>query len=201
MSAVDAQTIAAYAQAAARYAQGFARTKDTDQEDDYAAFATRLTPGARVLDLGCGPGHWTARMLHDGFAAEGWDASPEMAEQARAAYGIDVRVASFADLQDCPPYDGIWANFSLLHAPKADFPGLLRLVHAALTAGGTLSLGMKLGEGERRDSLGRLYAYYSKDALHSHLTKAGFTVLRSHQGDGKGLAGGVETFAVMTAHA
>lgn len=198
---VDEQTLAAYAQAAGRYAQGFARTKDTDQEDDYAAFIARLTPGARVLDLGCGPGHWTARMVQDGFAAEGWDASAQMAAHARATYDIDVRIARFEDLQDCPPYDGIWANFSLLHAPKAAFARLLTLVHSALARDGTLSLGMKLGQGERRDNLGRFYAYYSEDALHSHLTDAGFTVLRCRKGNGEGLAGGVETFVVMTAHA
>lgn len=198
---VDDQTMAAYAQAAERYAQGFARTKDSDQEDDYAAFTARLSPGARVLDLGCGPAHWTARLLRDGFAAEGWDASPEMAAHACTAYGITVRVARFEDLQTCGPYDGIWANFSLLHAPQRAFADLLTMVHGALVPDGTLSLGMKLGVGEARDTLGRFYAYYSEDALRHYLTDAGFTVLRCRKGNGEGLAGGVETFVVMTAHA
>lgn len=197
----DPETLKAYAEAAERYGQGFARTKDTDQEADYAAFTARLPAGGKVLDLGCGPGHWTARMLGDGFAAQAMDASPEMADYARKAYGITVTQGLFDDMPTDGSFDGVWANFSLLHAPKAEFPRYLDMVHQALRPGGTLSIGMKLGTGEARDSLGRFYAYYSQDALADHLDTAGFTVLRARQGNGKGLAGHDDTFVVMTAHA
>ncbi|MDE4132932.1 class I SAM-dependent methyltransferase [Phaeobacter sp. QD34_3] len=196
----DQETLAVYARAAADYAKGFARSKDTDQEEDYTAFTERLAEGARVLDLGCGPGHWAARLLDDGYQAEALDASAEMADHARAAYGLEVAVGPFEALDAMGQYDGIWANFSLLHVPRAGFPAELARVKRALKPGGIFSIGMKLGDGEARDSLGRFYAYYGEDELRQLLTKAGFTVSRSRKGNGEGLAGGEETFVVMTAH-
>src|SRR3954466_10685547 len=43
-------------------------------------------PGERVLDLGCGTGHLTARLTEAGAAVVGLDSSGEMLEQARSAY-------------------------------------------------------------------------------------------------------------------
>ena len=84
-----------------------------------------------------------------------------MASIAKQKYGVEVRVAMFADIAGTDIYDGIWANFSLLHAPKADLPNHLAALHAALKPKGRLHLGMKLGTGEQRDTIGRFYAYYT----------------------------------------
>ncbi len=196
----DQETLAVYARAAADYAKGFARSKDTFHEPDYAAFVKALPSNGSVLDLGCGPGHWAARFHADGYRTDALDASAEMAEYARATFGIEVQVGPFETLKTEAQYDGIWAFFSLLHVPRADFPAELDRVKGALKPGGVLSLGMKLGAGEGRDSLGRFYAYYSEDELQQLLSHAGFTVQQSRRGNGEGLAGGVETFVVMTAH-
>ena len=51
----DRETMAVYAKAAADYAMGFARSKDTFHEPDYEAFTAGLPSGGSVLDLGCGP--------------------------------------------------------------------------------------------------------------------------------------------------
>lgn len=153
-----------------------------------------------VLDLGCGPGQWAARLRDAGLIVDATDASPEMVELARANYGLAAKLATFEQLTVEDHYDGIWANFSLLHASRADFPGHLNRVHRALRPGGCLSIAMKLGSGEQRDRLGRFYAYYREDELRALLTKAGFTVSRSRIGNGKGLAGSDDTFVVMTAH-
>jgi len=197
----DTETLKVYAEAAGRYAAGFARTKDTDQEADYSAFKALLPDGGRVLDLGCGPGHWTARLRGDGLLADGMDASPEMAAYAQSTYGIDVQVSDFHELSAMAGYDGIWANFSLLHAPKIEMPDHLEHVRQALNPKGALSLGMKLGVGESRDSLNRFYAYYSEDELLALVEAAGFRVVKTRRGNGEGLAGQDETFVVVTAHA
>ncbi|GAB5434302.1 MAG: class I SAM-dependent methyltransferase [Epibacterium sp.] len=197
----DKQTMAVYAKAAEDYAKGFARTKDTVHDRDYATFVAGLPDGGTVLDLGCGPGHWAARFRDEGLHVTAMDASPEMARYAKATYGIDVTVATFEDIDTTARYDGIWAFFSLLHAPRTDFPGHLLRLHRALKPGGMLALGMKLGTGERRDTLGRFYTYYSEDALREHLADAGFFVLSAHRSSGEGLAGARETFVVLTAHA
>lgn len=197
----DAETLKVYAEAAQEYVDGFARKDDEIQAQDLAAFVAAVTPNGRVLDLGCGPGHWAARLQKAGFIVDAIDASPEMAALAKSDFGIDVRIADFEDLDARAIYDGIWANFSLLHAPRTDFPAHLGRIHRALKPGGTLHIGMKLGSGEGRDKLGRFYAYYSEGELKGLLQQAGFTVTRSRRGNGKGLAGGEETFIVLTAHA
>ncbi|MFP4239094.1 MAG: class I SAM-dependent methyltransferase [Rhodosalinus sp.] len=197
----DDETMRAYAKAADDYARGFAHSSNTDQEEDHAAFVALLPAGGRILDLGCGPGHWAARFAAEGFSVEATDASREMARHAAAAYGLEVAVGPFEDLVAEARYDGVWANFSLLHAPRRAFPGHLRRIRRAMRAHGALSLGMKLGEGEGRDSLGRFYAYYSEAELRDALEQAGFTVLRTRRGNGRGLAGAEETFVVLTGRA
>ena len=64
-------------------------------------------------------------------------------------------------------------GLSLLHARPEDFPAHLRAIHRALVPGGIFHIGMKLGEGTRRDRLDRYYAYYSQDDLTEHLADAG----------------------------
>ncbi|MCG7630460.1 class I SAM-dependent methyltransferase [Epibacterium sp. MM17-32] len=197
----DEETMAVYAKAAEDYAKGFARAKDTDHEQDYGTFVAGLPAGGTVLDLGCGPGHWAARFRDDGYRVAAVDASPEMAAYALATYGVEVSVAEFEDIAVEGVFDGIWAFFSLLHAPRDDFPTHLMRLRRALKPGGRLALGMKLGEGEGRDDLGRFYAYYREEELRDILEFFGFTIVNVSRGNGQGLAGAEETFVVLTAHA
>ena len=197
----DDRTISVYDDRAADYAECFTGRRDEGEEADYLAFTSRLPEDGTVLDLGCGPGHWAARFRDAGYRVAALDASPEMAEAARAAYGVEVTVAGFEALDAEAVFDGIWAYFSLLHVPRAELAIHLSAAHRALTAGGTLCLAMKLGESEGRDELGRFYAYYSEEELRGKLETAGFTVLGSRRGEDKGLAGTAQKFVVLTAHA
>ncbi|WP_428547321.1 class I SAM-dependent methyltransferase [Profundibacter sp.] len=197
----DTTTIAAYSKAAQDYANGFARKKNAEQDLDMTGFLALVPDGGRILDLGCGPGHWAATFKDAGFMVDATDATPEMADLALERYGIKVRVEHFDALEAVAEYDGVWANFSLLHASRTEFPAHLTRIHRALRPGGALSLGMKLGTGEGRDRLGRFYTYYTQNELTGLVTAAGFTVIQTRRGNGAGLAGGVETFMVLTAHA
>jgi SAM-dependent methyltransferase len=50
-----------------------------------AADVAAVTPdGARVLEVGCGPGHLSTRMAHHGFDVTGLDLDPAMIARARA---------------------------------------------------------------------------------------------------------------------
>ncbi|SLN21910.1 biotin biosynthesis protein BioC [Falsiruegeria litorea R37] len=197
----DKQTLDVYAEAAQQYADGYARAKDADQKSDLRGFLELIPEGGYVLDLGCGPGHWAARFKAEGLQVDATDASPAMVALAKSDFGVDARVESFDQMAAVGIYDGIWANFSLLHAPREDFPTHLARIHRALKPGGAFHIGMKLGSDQGRDSLGRFYSYFSEDELREHLKTAGFTVTRSKRGNGEGLAGGVETFVTMTTHA
>ncbi|TCL00501.1 methyltransferase family protein [Shimia isoporae] len=198
----DKETLEVYAQAAGKYAEKFARIDDidVDQFSDLTAFFERLPDNGLVLDFGCGPGQWADKIRTAGYRVEAMDASPEMADLAKAAFDLDVTVGTFESLDANARYDGIWANFSLLHAPKSEFPQHLLRVKNALKPSGALHLGMKLGEGEARDHLGRFYSYYSPEELTGILENAGFTVFRQRTGSGTGLAGTKDSFVILTAH-
>jgi SAM-dependent methyltransferase len=193
----DIETIKVYDAKATEYAARF----DSDKPDAWVtSFIDAMPEGGNVLELGCGPGRIAAKMIGSGLVVDAVDASQEMASIAKQKYGVEVRVAMFADIAGTDIYDGIWANFSLLHAPKADFPNHLAALHGALKPKGRLHLGMKLGTGEQRDTIGRFYAYYTQAELTNHLKTAGFSVNRFGTGQSKGLAGFPEPWIIITAH-
>ena len=194
----DKETIDVYDAQAAEYAKLVTGEK---REPALESFMERLPNGARVLDWGCGPGNSAAKLRDAGFETVATDASAEMVKLAKQTYDLDVRLESFDQLTSENDYDGIWANFSLLHASRAEFPTYLAAAHKALKPGGAFHIGMKLGEGEARDSIGRFYVYYSLDGLKSLLSDAGFTVISERTGETKGLAGQVDPFAILLTHA
>ena len=182
----DRETLEVYGRKAADYVAMADRERNDRPLD---AFIKSLPARARVLDLGCGPGSAAARMTQAGMQVDAWDATPEMATLAREQFGLEVRIATFDELDADAVYDGIYANFSLLHAPRSEMPGHLDRIAKALTAHGLLHIGLKTGVGERRDSLGRFYAYYEESELAGLLDTAGFEILSRATGTEAGLDG------------
>ncbi len=184
-------------------AQDYARMTDRDNATDprLTAFIAKLPKGGRVLDLGCGPGAAAAVMAQAGLRVDATDASAEMVTMASRQKGVTAWQASFHDLDAQDKYDGLWANFSLLHAPRADTPMHLDQIVKALVPGGQFHLGLKLGTGSARDKLGRLYTYYTQDDLNALLQTAGFTITEVSLGRGKGLDGSLSDWISLAAHA
>lgn len=190
----DDQTIAVYNARADDYAATF----DADRPaPELTRFISALPPGASVLDLGCGTGGATAHMVDAGLMVTGMDASEKMLEHARAKSTATFRQAVFSDLDEIETYDGIWANFSLLHAARTDFPIHLSAIHAALKPNGIFHIGMKTGTGQARDKINRSYTYYAQEDLETLLKAAHMTPFHTETGAGKGLAGSVEPWVIM----
>jgi SAM-dependent methyltransferase len=167
--------------------------------ESISQFTGRLSPGALILDLGCGIGNAAARMRDRGFQLVCVDGSPEMVKAANDAFSLNATTAFFSDLDAIALYDGIWANFSLLHAAKADFPTYLKAIHTALKPGGLFFISLKRGKGEKRDQLGRFYAYYQEDELENLLLQTGFKPEHTRRGALRGMAGDVEDwFGVLS---
>jgi SAM-dependent methyltransferase len=194
----DNETIKVYDTRAVEYAQM------TDVEDaadpGLEAFIAVLPEAGRVLDVGCGPGMAAARMAQAGLRVDATDASSEMASMAGNAKGVTAWQATFDEISGDAIYDGIWANFSLLHAPRSDMPRHLAALRAALKPGGQFHIGMKLGTGQARDGIGRLYTYYSQQELTDLLTDTGFIVTDAVPGRGLGLDGTMADWVSLAAH-
>ena len=63
-----------------------------------ADIAATASPGASILDAGCGPGHLTRRLAALGFDATGIDLDPAMIERATARGGARYLAADAASL-------------------------------------------------------------------------------------------------------
>ena len=76
-------------------------------------------------------------------------------------------------------------------------PDLLMAIQHALKPKCCLTLALKLGSGSRRDSLGRLYTYYSLPELSCLLTEAKFDWLNHIEGKSIGLDGTQSAWAIV----
>lgn len=108
--------------------------------DEVIAALDRCAPSGEVLELACGPGVWTERLLRDATAVTAVDASPEMLAIAARRVGDDPRVRLIeADLFEWRPdrlYDFIFFGFWLSHVPVDRFESFWAMVGAALRPGG-----------------------------------------------------------------
>ncbi|WP_424944449.1 class I SAM-dependent DNA methyltransferase [Aliiroseovarius crassostreae] len=191
----DRQTLDVYNAQAAQYEARVAQKSTPGLTEFIAA----LPAGAHVLDLGCGPGLSARHMMDQGMQVDAVDGSQAMVTRAQEL-GVPARQGLFQDIHKAETYDGIFANFSLLHLPRNGMPDMLDQLHRAAKPNALLHIGLKLGEGEARDRLGRFYTYYQQDELDALLTSAGFDPITHILGTGTGLDGWSSDWIVVHAH-
>jgi SAM-dependent methyltransferase len=137
------------------------------------AFLDRLTPGARILELGCGGGRDAHFMIGQGFDVDATDGTAEIAAQAECRLGRPVRVMRFDQLDRIEDYDAVVASASLLHVPRPDLPDILTRIWRALQPGGWHVASYKGGGAEGRDQFGRYFNYLDADELRAVYAAAG----------------------------
>ena len=179
-------------------AQEYADLTQSDAENaEVAAFMNNVKSGGRVLDFGCGPGHFAARMAKAGFEVEATDASSEMVKLANLEDGVSARCETFEMLDALDLYDGVFANFSLLHAQRKAVAGHVAQITRALKSGGVFHIGMKTGAGEKRDKIGRHYCYFSENELATMMGDNGLTIIHRNHGRDTGLDGAPADWVVL----
>src|SRR5580692_5523399 len=114
----------------------------------------RPEPGERILDLGCGTGHLTAKIAESGASVIGLDSSLSMIAQARQNFPALKFVLSDArSFRFDEPFDAVFSNAALhwIHDAEA----VVRCVRAALRPGGrfVLEMGVKGNVGRIRQAI------------------------------------------------
>lgn len=102
-----------------------------------------------VLDLGCGPGHWTAYLAALGLDVSGVDLSSEFVTHARAAHpALRFEVGSMAATgRPDRSLRGAVAWFSLIHVDPAELPGVLLELRRLLALDAPLLIGFQTTDG------------------------------------------------------
>lgn len=161
-------------------------------------FLDQLTPGARVLELGCGAGRDAARIRQRGFALDATDGIPAMVAKANERHDLGARLMRFDELEANADYDAVWAHACLLHCPRAELPDVLSRIYAALRPGGYHQASYKLGDGEGRDRLGRLHNFPSAQWLRDVYDEVGFERVEEAVFAGKGSDGTQREWMAIT---
>ena len=158
------------------------------------AFAARLDPGARVLEVGAGPGHDARWFADQGYDVTAVDLSPAMVARC-GAKGLRAHVGEATD-PGVPPAsaDAVWSMSCLLHVPNAELPAALAAIRTALRDGGLFFLGLWGGHGDWEGHVadGRFFSFRTDATLRAALPPD-LDVL-----DFRSLAVGDETYQALT---
>ncbi|MHC4908128.1 MAG: class I SAM-dependent methyltransferase [Planctomycetota bacterium] len=151
-------------------------------------FCAELPAGARVADLGCGPGHVTSYLASLGVDVTGLDISRGMVEEAGRRFP-DVSF-EVGDLMRLEHADDTWqaalAMFALIHVAPDDLGAAFDEMRRVLVPGGHLLIACHRGCGDLRAEhwLGQdvsLHCYlYEPAGLSEPLEAAGFAIREQH---------------------
>ncbi len=107
--------------------------------DELEQALERFRPRGDVLELACGPGTWTNRLLGHASTVTAVDSSPEMLSLAREKAGEDRVRFVMADLFSWLPdrrYDVVFFGFFLSHVPRERFESFWSMIGESLSPSG-----------------------------------------------------------------
>ena len=159
------ETLTYYNQNADTFIAG---TQNADMSEQYRFFLKHITPGGKLLDLGCGSGRDSAYFSALGFDVTAIDGSEELCKRVKENHGIEALCLRFEDIDFQAEFDAIWACASLLHVKKADMPNVMEKVSASIKPGGILYASFKYGSDEHTSN-GRFFNDYTEHDLDSLL--------------------------------
>ncbi len=173
---------AGYDRISGRYLEWVARIEGDPRDRMLVEFTNRLPGGARVLDLGCGPGIPSTQALAHRFDVVGVDISEVQIGSARE----NVPEATFihADLAEIEfpeaSFDGVTAFYSISHVPREEHARIFARIARWLVPGGLFLA--TLGATESPDWVGEwlggpmFFSSHDADASRALLHAAGFAL-------------------------
>ncbi len=157
-----------------------AGTRDHDVSQNIDALLSRIKgePPFTILDFGCGPGRDLKTLRELGHTAIGLEGAAAFIPLAEEYSGCEVWHQNFValDLPDAH-FDGIFANASLFHVPRAELPGVLQQLYATLKPRGVLFSSNPRGQNQEGVQHGRYGAFYDVNTWRAYVDAAGFEEL------------------------
>ncbi len=146
-------------------------------------FAQLLSPGSKVLDVGCGAGVPVTRFLVDeGFSVTGVDISEGMLALAKK----HVPEAKFikSDMNEISisnnSFDGLVSFYAIIHVPKEKHANLFKEFHKILKPEGTMLISLGRTEWEEvAEYFGAklFWSHYGREQSLSLVKEAGFEII------------------------
>ena len=155
------QTVEYYEKNATKFVES---TINADVSELYRPFEELLTPGCRILDLGCGSGRDSKYFAGKGYDVVALDPSSAMCTQTKTFAHVPVYAMKAEEIQFTNVFDGIWACASLLHVPRNEQENTLKKIAVALKDNGILYASWKYGD-QNREVDGRLFTNMTSSLL------------------------------------
>ena len=186
---MDPQTASYYAKNASRLAREYAQVGPDYLAELESIFADCQT----ILDVGCGTGRDALHLLLRGKNVFGVEPSPEMLDEARAAFEragqswrdrlVPAALPKLDPFEDAS-FDGVLCAAVLMHLPEEEIFDAVYGLKRVLRHGGLLVVSIPdarpgIDSTSRRDEEGRLFTDLPPDKLQLLFERVGFRVERS----------------------
>jgi len=144
----------------------FKRTVCIDSSPFLNSFVHKLSPGASVLDIGCGSGRDLLMLRQQGFVPTGFERSKGLASLARGFSGCNVMEGDFETFDFSKlSFDAILASGALVHIPHHRLAGVLTNIKQALAPSGIFYLSVKQGDNTHTQVSGRTFYFWRDQAI------------------------------------
>jgi 2-polyprenyl-3-methyl-5-hydroxy-6-metoxy-1,4-benzoquinol methylase len=166
---MDRTTLAAYDKEAVAFAKDW--HEQPAPVDLHEVIENYFIRGGTSCDIGCGSGREVAWLNHNGFVADGFDASDGLLAEARRRYSrLKFAHAELPALKGVGRYDNVLCETVIMHLDHDQIgPSVARLFEIVKTSG-VLYLSWRVTEGaDLRDAHGRLYAAFDAGLVRAEL--------------------------------
>ena len=160
-----------------KYKSYHEKTFTVDPSDFLVPLAKRLTPGAVVLDVGCGSGRDLLWMKRKGFDVIGFDRSPGLVKFARENVGCKVIEGDFETYDfSAISADAIMLIGALVHIQHDKFSDVLKNITSLLSDFGKILITLKEGTETFTDEEGRTFYLWKDEKARAIFDRHGFKV-------------------------